>query len=130
MTKKLKKSRVIKPYNAGTLSEAGFWQLIRSTLRKASRWWKPVQQCRDEARRPYTGKDKRTKWEYQCRKCENWFPAKEIQIDHIIEAGSLQSGDDLKGFVERLFVEKQGLQPLCTNCHYIKTQEFKNGKNK
>lgn len=122
---KIKKSRVEKPYNNGTLSEAGYWQFIRSALRKASRWWKPAQQCKLEARRPYTGEGKRTKWEYRCNHCENWFPEKEIQIDHIIEAGSLKSGDDLKGFVERLFPEKDGYQCLCLTCHHTKTQSFK-----
>jgi hypothetical protein len=33
--------------------------------------------------------------------------------------------DDLKGFVDRLFVEKHGLQVLCDNCHTTKTKQEK-----
>ena len=60
---------------------------------------------------------------------------KEIQIDHKIEAGSLTCGDDLKGFVERLFVEVDGLQILCNkrldgkeSCHKKKTDAFMKSK--
>ena len=48
-----------------------------------------------------------------------------ISVDHIIPAGSLRSAEDLKGFVERLFVEIDGLQCLCDDCHSVKTQNEK-----
>lgn len=50
---------------------------------------------------------------------------KDVQVDHIIPAGSLQSTDDLKGFVERLFCSIDGLQVLCKPCHDDKTQKEK-----
>lgn len=136
--KKVVKSRVDKPFNNGTLSEAGFWSLIRSILRNASRWWKPIAKCRDNSRRAYKGTNKLQKWEYQCAHCKEWFKATEIAIDHKIEAGTLTCGEDLKGFIERLFCEVDGFQTLCNkrgdekvSCHKIKTDEYmKSKKNK
>ena len=117
--------KVIKPRNAGTMSESAFWGFIRSALRQKSRWWKPITQCKQNAKRPYKGVNKRQKFEYQCNKCKKWFPDKQINIDHITPAGELNKADDLPGFVERLFVEQSGLQVLCVNCHDIKTKQEK-----
>lgn len=135
--KKAVKSRVEKPYNNGTLSKAGFWSLIRSTLRNASRWWKPIAQCKQNAKRKYTGKNKLQKWEYQCNHCKEWFKEKEIAVDHIVEAGALTCKEDVGDFIERLFCEVDGFQVLCNkrvdgkeSCHKKKTDEYmKNRKN-
>jgi 5-methylcytosine-specific restriction endonuclease McrA len=75
------------------------------------------------------GPNKRQKFEYQCNKCKGWFADKNIQVDHKIPAGSLNCAKDLPGFVERLFVETEGLQVLCSTCHGVKTQKEK-AKNK
>lgn len=76
------------------------------------------------AKRNYQGDNKRQKFEYQCAQCGNWFPQKEVQVDHIIPTGTLKSYEDLPGFVERLFVGVEGLQVLCTNtCHAAKTAQ-------
>ena len=117
--------KVIKTRNAGTMSESAFWAFIRSALRQKSRWWKPITQCKQSAKRPYKGTNKRQKFEYQCNKCKKWFPDKQINIDHILPAGELNKADDLPGFVERLFVEESGLQCLCQNCHNEKTKQEK-----
>lgn len=135
MTKKLttkkkpRKSIVLKNRNNGTMSEAGFWSFIRSALRQKSRWWKPITQCKNDAKRPYKGVSKRQKFEYQCNICKGWFPDKNVAIDHIIPAGALNSSNDLPGFVERLFVEIEGLQCLCSDCHNEKTNNER-GRNK
>ena len=122
MTNKKKEKVIIpKPRNNGTMTESAFWSFIRSSLRKASMYWKPLQQCKLEARRPSKNSNKRQKWEYQCAECTKWFKGEEIQVDHIIDAGSLKSADDLKGFIERCFVEAGGYQVLCKACHQIKT---------
>ncbi len=117
--------KVIKIRNAGTMSESAFWAFIRSALRQKSRWWKPVTQCKLNAKRPYKGSNKRQKFEYQCNKCKKWFPDKQINVDHVTPAGELNKSDDLPGFVERLFVEESGLQCLCQNCHNEKTKQEK-----
>lgn len=126
--KKVKKSKVVKTRNSGTLSESAFWSFIRSALRQKSRWWKPVSDCKQKVKRPYKGPNKRQKFEYQCNYCKNWFPDKEVNVDHVIPAGTLTCANDLPGFVERLFVEVDGLQVLCQGCHNKKTQYEKNRK--
>jgi hypothetical protein len=75
-----------------------------------------------EAKRPYKGKGKQQKWEFRCSECGKYHKAKEVSVDHIIPAGSLNSFEDVAGFVERLFVGQEGLQVLCTACHAVKTQ--------
>jgi len=121
------KPRVARPRNAGTMTESAFWSFIRSALRQKSRWWKPILQCKYEARRPYKGPNKRQKFEYLCNSCGKWFPEKKINVDHIHPAGSLNCAADLPGFVERLFCEVDNLQVLCEKCHDEKTKLEKNG---
>lgn len=125
--RKPRKSIVPKTRNAGTMTEAAFWSFIRSALRQKSRWWKPITQCKQKARRLYKGSNKRQKFEYQCRNCMEWYPEKQINVDHIIPAGTLRSALDLPGFVERLFCEGDNLQVLCSTCHDVKTKNEKDG---
>lgn len=120
--KKVRKPRVPRTRNAGTMTEAAFWSMIRSALRQKSRWWKPVSQCKQESRRAYKGKNKRQKWEYQCNKCKGWFKSDEVNVDHIEPAGSLNCSNDLPAFVDTLFCEVDNLQTLCKICHDEKTQ--------
>jgi 5-methylcytosine-specific restriction endonuclease McrA len=118
----VKRSRVAKTRNSGTMTESAFWSFIRSALRNKSRWWKPITECKQKSRRPYTGPNKRMKYEYQCNECKGWYPEKQINVDHIIPAGTLTCSSDLPGFIERLFCEQDNLQVLCEKCHDIKTQ--------
>jgi 5-methylcytosine-specific restriction endonuclease McrA len=123
----VKRSRVAKTRNSGTMTESAFWSFIRSALRNKSRWWKPITECKQKARRPYTGSNKRLKYEYQCNECKGWYPDKQINVDHIIPAGTLTCSTDLPGFIERLFCEQGNLQVLCETCHNAKTKEERNG---
>jgi len=125
---KPKKPKVLKPRNAGSMTESAFWSFIRSALRQKSRWWKPISLAKQKAKRKYKGSNRRQKFEYQCNKCKNWFPDKLINVDHINPAGSLKCANDLPGFVERLFCEIDNLQVLCSNCHNEKTKKEKDSK--
>jgi len=118
----VRKSRVPKTRNSGTMTESAFWSFIRSALRNKSRWWKPITECKQKSRRPYTGPNKRLKFEYQCNECKGWYPEKQINVDHIIPAGTLTCSTDLAGFIERLFCEQENLQVLCERCHDAKTK--------
>lgn len=120
--KAVKRVRAVKTRNAGTMTESAFWSFIRSGLRQKSRWWKPITECKLKAKRAYKGPNKRQKFEYQCNQCKNWFPEKQINVDHIVPAGSLNCAQDLPGFVERLFCEIEHLQVLCEKCHDKKTK--------
>lgn len=100
-----------------TWTESRFFSFLRSNLRRASVKWPPIHAAKKDARRAYEGPDKNRKWEYQCAICKGWFKGTDTQVDHIEPAGSLKSFEDLQGFVERLFCEKDGLQVLCKTCH-------------
>ena len=121
----IKKKRVVKPRknaapkirNAGTMSEVAFFQWIRQILRKASLYWKPVSQVRKEAQVIYKGPNKKRKYSYICSSCKKEFPATEINVHHKIECGSLKTFNDLPGFVEKLFCEKESLSVICKKCH-------------
>lgn len=124
MVKKVAKIKKVKPpkiRNSGTLTESAFWSFIRSTLRRASRYWKPIQECKKASRRAYKGSNNRQKFEYECSKCHNWFPEKQISVDHIEPVGRLNSAQDLPIFVENLFCEINNLRVLCDPCHDAKT---------
>jgi len=122
MSKKVKKSRVEKPFNHGAMSVSGFWSFIRAALRQKSRWWKPILECKKAARRPYKGPLRRQKWEYKCAECGNYFPEKRISVDHIHPLGSLKDYSDLPHFVKTLFCEIENLQTLHDECHNKKTK--------
>jgi len=109
--------------NAGTMTESMFWSFIRSALRQKSRWWKPISECKLKAKRKYKGTNKRQRFEYQCKKCKEWFAEKNINVDHIKPAGSLNCLEDLPGFINRLFCEIDNLQVLCEPCHDVKTKQ-------
>lgn len=125
---KSKRQRVPRTRAGDTMTEAEFWSFIRSALRQKSRWWKPISQVKQKARRNSKSTNKRLKYEYRCAMCKDWFPEKQVEVDHIIPAGTLTSGDDLKGFVERLFCEASGLRVLCKECHRQVTNEERNNK--
>jgi 5-methylcytosine-specific restriction endonuclease McrA len=111
-----------KPRNGGTWTESKYWSQVRSHLRNAFRYWHPMKQCKEAVRRPNQSDNKRLRWEYQCNHCFSWYADKEVQVDHIIPAGSLKCADDLAPFLERLTTET-GFQVLCKACHQIKTNE-------
>ena len=123
MAKAPKKQRAPRTRGAGHLTEAGFWGFIRSGLRsKFMRWW-PRYEVLRQARRKSQSTNLRLKWEFLCSHCKGWFAQKEVEVNHKIACGSLRSYADLPGFVERLFVEKEGLEVVCKPCHLTHTQE-------
>ncbi len=128
IAKKQKRKPIEKPYNAGTMTASAFFSMIRSALRQSSRWWKPIAQAKNNARRPYKGTNKRRKWEYQCNECKQWFDGTTVNVDHIVPVGTLTCFEDLPLFAKNLFCEAENLQCLCATCHDKKTKEDKQKK--
>lgn len=104
-----------------------YFSFIRSALRQAFNKYPPKYEALRRARRKVEGKG-RQKWEYQCAMCGEWFQQKEVQVDHIVAAGSLTSYKDLPGFVERMFCSVDELQVLDKECHKLKTAEERKKK--
>ena len=113
-----------KTRNLNSLTESQFWGLLRSGLRRQFRFWKPLMEAKRLAKRPYTGDNKKQKFEYQCNHCKNWFKDSETQIDHVIPTGSLLSWDDVVPFLQKLIPEDvSSFQVLCKECHQTKTNK-------
>ncbi len=96
-------------------------KFLKSALRRASQRWKPIYETRNLARRPFTGKSKSQKYEYQCCKCKKYFSRRKVQVDHIVQVGGLSSLEELPGYVERLLCSRANLQLVCMPCHQKKT---------
>lgn len=126
-------SRPSKTRNSGQWTEARFRSFVISALRAASRRW-PVKWAVMKA--AFVGKTINAKtgklaMHYKCNACNGNFPAAEVVVDHIDPVV-----DTMKGFttwdeyVDRMFVEAEGLQVLCKKCHKTKTDdERKERKN-
>ena len=118
--KKAVTPRVPRTRNGGSETESMHMGKIRSALRNISRFWKPIQAAR---KRNKVGMGRSAK--YYCDGCGGLFLS--VQVDHIVEAGSLKTYADLPGFCERLFAESpEAYQCLCENCHLTKTHSVGN----
>ena len=116
-------AKVEKTHAGGTWTKSRYFGFIRSALRSAWSRYPVKWQVLEAAKRKYTGKDKRIKWQYKCNSCKGWFLAKEVQVDHITPAGSLKDYKDLPLFVSNLLCGADNLQVLCKTCHDNKTKE-------
>lgn len=106
---------------SGTMTSSQYLAWIRSALR--SRWlrWPPRGEALKLARRAYNGSNRLQKWEYNCKMCDKWFLAKEVEVDHIEEAGSILTVEDIGPFAGRLYCETSNLRVLCKPCHKVYT---------
>lgn len=120
-----KRQRVPRTHAGGTWTKSRYFQFIRSALRQAFSRYPVKYQVKDKAKRELKHKKGRQKYEYQCAICSGWFASKDVEVDHILPAGSLKDYEDLPGFVSRMFCEADGLQVLCRECHKVKTAEDK-----
>ena len=118
-----RQQRVERTHAGNTWTKARYYQFLRSALRQAFSRYPVKYQVKDAAKRELKHRKGRQKYEYQCAHCLGWFAGKEVEVDHIVGAGSLKDFDDLPGFVARMFCEADGLQVLCRPCHKTKTME-------
>lgn len=115
--RKSMRTAITKPFADNTMSANAFFSMIRSALRNRSRFWYPIKVCRERARIPYTGINRRRKWMYKCEICSGIFPAEKTVVHHSVSCGSLSSFENIPSFTKNLFCNSSLLQLLCTECH-------------
>ncbi len=116
-----------------TMTEAQLKARIMSFLRKGSQYWMPKQECAKQAKKgfimnPKTG---RQNMAFECCKCKGLFSKNDIKIDHITPVAPLAGygestrylGINWNEYIERMFVELDGLQAVCVDDHKIITDE-------
>jgi 5-methylcytosine-specific restriction endonuclease McrA len=60
---------------------------------------------------------------YTCNKCKEDFPAKNVEVNHIIPVVPVNGFDSWDGVISRLFCEEDGLEVVCKPCHKLITKE-------
>lgn len=116
-TTRVSKVGIIKPFADGEMTNSVFFGMIRSALRNKSRFFPSVKICRERAKVPYNGPNRRQKWLYRCEICGQLRDSKITNVHHKIECGSLTSFEDLAGFTQRLFCSSEDLILICNDCH-------------
>jgi hypothetical protein len=119
----MKKQRAARTRNGGTWTESAFFGRLRSALRRLSMFWKPSLAALKLAQVSAPGPHGR-KWLFRCAGCDGLFMRKQVQIDHVVQVGSLRCLEDLPGFVERLLPEDPAaFRVLCKKCHSAVTAQ-------
>lgn len=109
-----------------SLTEAAFRQKIVSALRKICWFGEPFKNARNNARVERgvyrcDGCHMLTPSSVYCPKKEKRVPA--IKVDHIDPVVPLTGWVSWNNYIERMFVDSDGLQLLCLKCHERKTKE-------
>jgi len=114
------------PYpNYPKWTTARFFGFLRSALRKAWTKYPPKYEALKLAKigKKTNVKTGRLADHYRCAICGNEFVMKDVQVDHLIDAGTLKTFDDVGEFCRRLFCSVDDLQVLCKPCHSGKTHK-------
>jgi hypothetical protein len=109
----------IKTRNNNSWTEARFTSFVKSALRNASQRWPPKYQVLSEAcvGQKINPKSGRLAKFYKCKRCQDDFVAKEVQVNHISPVIPVSGFDSWNGVIERMFCEKEGLEVVCIPCH-------------
>jgi len=107
-------------------TEGRLKSFITSTLRGGFRRYPPKYESLKEAQvgKKINTKSQRLAMHYECGKCKGHFPAKAVQVDHILPVVCPKKGfESWDIFIARLFCSSDNLQVLCKGCHDIKTKD-------
>ncbi len=116
------------------MTESALKSFIISLLRKSNFSWKPKQATLKSLRtdeklvNPNTGKPNIT---CVCESCKKKVFEKEMKVDHIEPIVPVDGwgnktrflGINWNEYLERMFVERDGLQGICKECHDDKTKQ-------
>ena len=116
-----------KQWNDGLWTEGRFNSFVTSILRSGSRRWGPKYTILNEAKteKRINKSSGRLAQHYRCNKCNEEYPAKLVQVDHIEPIGFNRTWDE---FINGLYCERDNLQVLCVTCHKEKTLKEKKTK--
>jgi hypothetical protein len=109
------KSKSKKEHADGMWTTARKNSFISSALRRASCRWSPKNTTKKEA--------KTARNTYVCALCKKKVGNKDIRVDHVDPVVGTNGFVDWNTFIERLFVEKDGLRAICTKCHDVITKQ-------
>lgn len=122
----------VKTYNGGQWTIARYNSFVKGALRSASQRWPPKYQTLNEACigqkiNPTSGRLAKF---YTCNACKEAFPAKLVEVNHIIPVVPVTGFDDWNGVIERMFCEKEHLEVVCKVCHKSITKQENNSRKK
>ena len=101
-------------------TQSDFYSYIRGGLRKAvwSRHPVKIEYLKSVRFKAPIGVNGKEVWAFKCEICGKLCRQNEIEVDHIVPAGSLKCEDDLQQFISRLsFVDFDDLRVLDKECH-------------
>lgn len=119
----------MKKRNGNRWTEARYRAFIRAVLRRGSTKWGVRYDVLNKAKRGkiVNKNTNRLAEHYECNKCHNLFPLKQVEVDHIIPIDEFSSWDET---IERMFCEEDNLQVLCKECHKEKTLDERTTRRK
>jgi len=116
-------------------TQAAFWTWVRGGLRRSLWMRHPVKIAllKEKRYRAPLGRLSESGiaqlvWAIDCSVCAQCVKQSNAEVDHIHDAGSLKSREDIASFVERLaFVTTDDLRVVCKPCHKILTYASRYG---
>lgn len=114
----------LKPFNNGQWTQARFNSFIKGALRSATKRWGPINAARKAAwleRGVYKCVGYKKRW-HKVRWKDGIF------VDHIEPVIGPDGFETWDLVIERMFVETDGLQVLCLDCHKRKTADERKKK--
>lgn len=117
-------TKPVKNYNGGQWTQARYNSFVKSALRSASQRWPPKYETLNSAcvGTKINHKTGRMAKHYKCNACKDDFPAKDVEVNHILPIVPVSGFDSWDGVISRMFCEKDGLEVLCKPCHKEVTQ--------
>jgi ribosomal protein L44E len=115
----------LKKYNNNQWTQARFNSFVKGALRAASQRWPPKYSVLTKA---FTSRKEnkatgRLAKHFECNKCKQEFPQKEVEVNHISPIVPVTGFDSWDKVIERLFCEEEGLEVVCKPCHKSITKE-------
>ena len=126
----MKDEKLEKIIEVGPWKTSGaFWTWMRGGLRRSLWMRHPVKLAllKEKRYRAPLGRVSKSGiaqlvWAIDCSVCAQCVKQSNAEVDHIHEAGSLKSVEDIQPFIERLaFVTPDDLRVVCKPCHKILT---------